>query len=34
MHPVIFLSHERGGGLWWPAGLLLIFDFEAIIDFN
>ena len=23
MHPVKFLSHGRGGGLWWPAGLLL-----------
>ena len=23
MHPVKFLSCSRGGGLWWPAGLLL-----------
>ena len=23
MHPVKFLSRGRGGGLWWPAGLLL-----------
>ena len=22
MHPVKFLSRGRGGGLWWPAGLL------------
>ena len=24
MHPVKFLSRGRGGGLWWPAGLLFI----------
>ena len=23
MHPVKCLSRGRGGGLWWPAGLLL-----------
>ena len=23
MYPVKFISREQGGGLWWPAGLLL-----------
>ena len=29
MHPVKFLSRGRGGGLWWPAGLL--FDLVGAI---
>ena len=30
MHPVKFLSRRRGGGLWWPSGLLLNFDIGKI----
>ena len=34
MHPVKFLSRGRGGGLWWPAGLLLIAGLNHIQSTN
>ena len=32
MHPVKFLSRGRGGGLWWPAGLLFIMTVHKPVD--